>query len=306
MKKILALTLSSILILGGSGIALAASADSSPAPAESVQEEETVKKTNLYLVPGTYLSEGETVENTIASGAEKLTDDECEEIFTPNAYLCSLEKGAKLPKPSSTRVDKEGKAYSFNGWWTIVDATVTYFDTVPSLSETTFLYADWRADLSQRKDPVAPEEGMIVEPNHYIVLKHADGTEQKITLIRGFTNLTNAETLGYGFAAELKIEGLTLVPGDSFTVYTTGLTDSDKAVISPIGNATTQWSIDLEASGDKDNDTKTYLSAEKSAYYLKKPVVTYKYEEEGTYNLYIKYFSKGSKMAVYMEPMGLN
>ena len=41
----------------------------------------------------------------------------------------------------------------------------------------------WRADLSQRKDPVKPEEGDKVEPNHYMVLKHADNTEERITLL---------------------------------------------------------------------------------------------------------------------------
>ena len=66
------------------------------------------------------------------------------------------------PKPKSTRKDKDGNDYSFNGWWAIVDATVTYFDVVPDVTESIYLYADWRADLSQRKDPVKPEEGGIV------------------------------------------------------------------------------------------------------------------------------------------------
>ena len=308
MKKILALTLSGILVLGGSGIAIAASATEEGSAAPEIQAESTANtQSNLYLVPGVYTADGEKKLNGIDSGATKLTDEQCEEIFTENAYLCTLTKGAALPVPTSERKDKDGVAYSFNGWWTIVDATVTYFETVPEITETTYLYADWRADLSQRKDPVAPEEGMIVEPNHYIMLKHSDGTEQKVTLIRGFTNLSTAETLGYGFAAELKIEGLTLNPGDTFMVYTTGLVNSDKAELSPVCDGTfTRWTIDLEASSEKDNDTKTYLSAQASAYYTVDPVITYKYDTEGTYNLYIKYFSKGSKMAVYMEPIGLN
>ena len=247
--------------------------------------------------------------NTItASGVRKLTDVECNEIYNENAYICSRAKGEKLPKPKSTRKDKDGNDYSFNGWWAIVDATVTYFDVVPDVTESIYLYADWRADLSQRKDPVKPEEGDKVEPNHYMVLKHADNTEERITLLRGFTNLSTAETLGYAFAAELKVEGLELKPGDSFMVYTTGLVkDSDKAELSPIGGAIDQmWSIDLEKSSEKENDTADYLSAETRAYYTVDPVITYVCETEGVYNLYIKYFSKGSKMAVYMEPMGLN
>ncbi len=306
MKKILALILVNILVLGGAGTMVATAATAEPYPEMRAEASEAVQN-KLYLVPGTYMSAGEKKLNTIvASGMTKLTDAECAEIFTENAYVCNKATGEKLPTPRSTRKDKDGNAYVFNGWWSIVEGTVTYFKTVPELSETTFLYADWRADLSQRKDPVIPEEGEKAEPNHYLMLKHGDGTEERVTLIRGFTNLSNAETLGYAFAAEIKIEGLDLKPGDSFMVYTTGLVkDSDKAEISPIGGSNQMWTIDLEASGEKDNDTKTYLSAPTSAYYTVDPVITYKYETAGTYNLYIKYFSKGSKMAVYMEPIGL-
>ncbi len=282
---------------------MTASADTtqySPAPLA-----ETATQSKLYLVPGTYLSGGQTVENTVPSGATKLSASECEAIFTDNAYLCTLDRGSKLPVPTSTRKDKDGNAYCFNGWWTIKDATVTYYKSVPKLTETTFFYADWRADLSQRKDPIIPDGGTIVEPNHYLVLQHADGTTENVKLIRGFTNISSAETLGYAFAAELKVEGLELKQGDSFVVYTTGLKDSDKAEKSPIGGSNKRWSITLEASTQKDNDTKTYLSALDSAYYTVEPRVTYILETAGVYNLYIKYFSGGSNMAVYMEPMGL-
>ena len=305
MKKILALILVNVLIMGGAGAAVATAAT---VESPEVRAETTATEQNkLYLVPGTYKSDGSKKLNTItSSGVKKLTDEECEEIFTENAYVCTKAEGEKLPTPRSTRRDKDGNAYAFNGWWAIVDGTVTYYETVPKAGEQTFLYADWRADLSQRKDPVIPEEGEKVEPNHYIILKHADGTEEKVTLIRGFTNLSNAETLGYSYPAEIKVEGLDLKPGDSFTVYTTGLVkDSDKAELSPIGGSNLMWSIDLEASGEKINDTKTYLSAASTAYYTVDPVISYIYETSGTYNLYIKYFSGGSKMAVYMEPMGL-
>lgn len=306
MRKILALTLVSIMLLCSSSV-MVATAETVEPTANLQAETAATEQNNLYLVPGTFMSAGKKRTNTIvASGVKKLTDDECAEIFTENAYLCTKATGDKLPVPKSTRKDKNGNDYTFNGWWTIIDATVTYFETVPNLTETTYLYADWRADLSQRMDPVIPEEGEKVEPNHYIILKHVDGTEEKVTLIRGFTNLSTAETLGYAFAAEIKVEGLDLQPGDSFTVYTTGLVkDSTKAELSPIGGSNQMWSIDLEASGDKDNDTKTYLSAKTSAYYTEDPVITYIYETSGTYNLYIKYFVGGSKMAVYMEPMGL-
>ncbi|MCX4287112.1 MAG: hypothetical protein OSJ68_07500, partial [Clostridia bacterium] len=66
------------------------------------------------------------------------------------------------------------------------------------------------------------------------------------------------------------------------------------------------WSVVLEISGEYVIDTAVCLAAEARAYYTVDPVITYVCETEGVYNLYIKYFSKGSKMAVYMEPMGLN
>lgn len=300
MKKILALALTSILILGGSGSAVAASAAAGLAP-EPHTETTATERSNLYLVPGTYISGGVKVNNGISSGATKLTDEQCEAIFTENAYVCSLDAGAALPAPTSTRTDKEGNAYSFNGWWTIVDATVTYFKTVPEIAENTFLYADWRADLSQRKDPIIPDAGEEVEPNHYMQIKHAGAAEQeKVTLHKAFTNMMNAETLGYLYPVELYVEGLELQPGDVITVYTTGLTDAEEAVISPVLDAGNNRTIQLEASGDKDNDTADYLSADAGSQ-RRNPTLTYKSEEAGVFNIYIKYFAKGSIMAVYME-----
>ncbi len=305
MKKILALILVNLLLIIGAGGTVAAVALTDNLLEQTLQTQAAENK--IYLVPGVYKSGDNKKLNTItASGVKKLDDAECEAIYTENAYVCTKAVGEKLPTPRSTRKDKNGEPYRFNGWWAIVEGTVTYYQTVPSMTEQTFLYADWRADLSQRKDPVIPDIGEKVEPNHYIIVKHADGTEDKVTLIRGYTNLSNAETLGYARPAEIKIEGLELKPGDSFIVYTTGLNKgSDKAEIAPVGGSNQMWNIDLEASGEKINDTKTYLSANTSAYYTVDPVITYIYETAGTYSLYIKFFSGGSKMAVYMEPLGL-
>ncbi|MCI8458217.1 MAG: hypothetical protein HFE46_00905 [Clostridia bacterium] len=301
MKKILSLILVSLLAVCSLGVITATAATTQSSPAPLAAEEQG----KLYLVPGTYVEGGQTVENEVPTGATKLSAAECEAIFTQNAYLCTVERGAKLPVPISTRKDKEGNPYCFNGWWTIKNATVTYYKSMPKVTEPTFFYADWRADLSQHKDPIIPDGVVAAEPNHYLELKHADGTTENVKLIRGFTNISSAENLGYQFAAELKVEGLELKPGDSFVVYTTGLKESDKAEKSPIGGSNKQWSIDLEASTEKENDTKDFLSAPESAYYLAEPRIEYIGEEAGQYNLYIKYFSGGSIMAVYMEPMGL-
>ena len=182
MKKILTFVLISALLLGGSAtaVSLKASAESSPAEqSEAVAE----KQHKLYLVPGTYTAEGVKVENAVSDGASKLTAEECAAIMTENAYLCSLSAGDALPVPTSGRTDKNGVAYRFNGWWSIVDATVTYFDKMPELSETLFLYADWRAELSQRKDPVIPDESTAAIPANYMSIKRAaTGKEEIITL----------------------------------------------------------------------------------------------------------------------------
>lgn len=290
MKKILALTLTGVIALAGAATFAACTTETLP-PQE-----------NLYFVPGTYVSNGEKVENAISSGATKLSEEVCASMNTENLYRCALGAGEALPVPTSERVDKDGVPYTFNGWWTIVNATVTYYDKVPAVTSTTFLYADWRADLSQRKDPIIPDAGVEVEPNHYMsVVRAASGETEKITLRKAFTNMMNAETLGYLYPVELVAEGFELYPGDVITVYTTGLKDSEEAVISPILDSNRKRSINLEAKGDGSNDTADYLQAADLSSYATKPTVTCIAEDVGYYNIYIKYYSGGSIMAVYME-----
>ena len=301
MKKIIAFALTGLLALSGAAVAIGG-AETAIAETVSSQAELSSTAQKLYLVPGTYVSDGEQVKNTVSAtaGVTQLSEEECAEIFTENAYLCTLSAGTALPTPSSTRKDKEENPYSFNGWWAIVDKTVTYFKTVPQITETTYLYADWRADLSQRKDPIIPEDGEVAEPNHYMLVQRAGATEpERITLRKAYTDMMSAETLGYLYPVELVAEGFELNPGDKITVYTTGLTDDEDAVIAPLiknGSST----IQLESSGDKTNITADYLEADEGSN-RRKPSMTYIAEESGTYNIYIKFFSKGNTMAVYME-----
>ena len=167
MKKILSLVLISIFLLGSSAAAVSLKATAEPSR-EAQSKSVATKQNKLYLVPGTYMSEGAKVENAVPAGAAKLTAEECAEILTDNVYLCNLSAGDALPVPTSSRKDKNGVPYQFNGWWSIVDATVTYFDKMPELSETLYLYADWRAELSQRKDPVIPDESTVAVPSNYM------------------------------------------------------------------------------------------------------------------------------------------
>ncbi|MCH5351773.1 MAG: hypothetical protein J1F39_07390 [Clostridiales bacterium] len=295
MKKFLALALTCMFALGALALTVPNGAVGSSDAATPAAER------TLYLVPGTYMQGGEKVLNTIASGAQKLSKTECDAIFTENAYRCTLSAGEKLPAPTSARVDKQGNAYSFNGWWMIVDATVTYFDKVPDGNGVTFLYADWRADLSQRMDPVEPEPGAVIEPNHYMMVTHADGETDKISLRKASTDINSALDLGYGMPVQLYAQ-FTLKPGDKFTVYTTGLTNSETPVKAPYAdkNNTTRH-FNLEANGAGTNDTANYLTAS-GTNYRETPVLTYIAETTGTFNIYLKFFGAGETMNVYMEP----
>ena len=111
----------------------------------------------------------------------------------------------------------------------------------------------------------------------------------------------SAETLGHLYAVEIFAQGFTLNKGDVITVYTTGLTEDEEAVVSPIADANGSRSIQLEAKGDGSNDTKTYLDKFDGSK-RSNPTLTYKMDESGEYNIYIKYYGKGSVMAVYLEP----
>ena len=294
MKKILALTLTSLLIIGGVGTAVSATAETDNLP--TTQAEAAIVQNNLYLVPGTYVAGGEKIENGISSGATKLTVDESAKIFTENAYLCTLSVGDELPVPTSTRVDKDGKAYAFNGWWTIVDATVTYFDKVPELSENTFLYADWRADLSQRKDPVEVDDSTIAKPMHYMSIQRAATGETDILSLRvSGTNDLNADKLIYGAPVEIYNDWFELNPGDIITVYATGLGGSEESQLVPLEGAGQKITLEVGASG---NDTGNYLSVYSATSMRYRTILSTR-----NFRIYIKFYSGGRNMAVYMEPM---
>lgn len=297
MKKVLTWVLISALLLGGSvtAVSLKATAESSPAAQpESVAEEQN----KLYLVPGTYMSEGVKVENAVSAEATKLTADECAEIMTENAYVCSLSAGDALPVPTSGRTDKNGVPYRFNGWWAIVDATVTYFDKMPELSETLFLYADWRAELSQRKDPVIPDESTAAVPANYMSIKRvATGKEEIITLRISGTDEVNADTLGYYKPVQLYNDWFELCPGDVITVYAAGLGGSDQTQAAPLDVAGNR--ITFENSTTTANNTGTYLKIDAND---SQALVYRATQKTQHFRIYIKFKSNGAEMLVYMEP----
>ncbi len=297
MKRILALTLTGLLAFGGAG-ALSATAAAN-GPQAPLQTEEAREAGNVYLVPGTYTVDGAKTENVIAAGAEKLTPEQCGEIYTDNAYICTLAEGEALPVPTSERVDKDGAPYTFNGWWTIVDATVTYFDKVPAATEATYLYADWRADLSQRRDPVMPDGDTTVLPKYYMSVKRAATNEEETLMLRvSGTDVGNADTLGYDRPVQLYNGWFELCPGDVITVYSAGLGGSDEVQAAPLDVSGRK--ITLESSGDGSNVTATYLTSSLAGV----PSLTYrKSQKKRHFRIYIKFMSSGANMAVYLEPM---
>lgn len=295
MKKLLALTLTGLLVLGGSGFAVA-TAETSPVRPDLQADITSSEKSNIYLVPGTYTENGTVAENVISSGATKLTESECGEIFTDNAYICNLSAGDKLPVPQSTRKDKDGNSYSFNGWWTIVDATVTYFDTVPDTEETTFLYADWRADLSQRKDPVITDESTAVQPEYYMSILRKE--TQKTEIVRLYVSGTDASSalqFGYGAPVQFYNDWFELSEGDEITVYTKGLGGSEKPCVSPI-EVNGKCEITFDKSATENNDTADYLERTGDT------TVTYTASETKHFRIYVKFYDEGATMTVYMQP----
>ena len=297
MKKILSLVLISIFLLGSSAAAVSLKATAEPSR-EAQSKSVATKQNKLYLVPGTYMSEGAKVENAVPAGAAKLTAEECAEILTDNVYLCNLSAGDALPVPTSSRKDKNGVPYQFNGWWSIVDATVTYFDKMPELSETLYLYADWRAELSQRKDPVIPDESTVAVPSNYMSIKRAaTGKEEIITLRISGTDDINADTLGYYKPVQLYNDWFELNPGDVITVYATGLGGSDQTQSAPLDVAGNR--ITFENSTTTANNTGTYLKINASDTRTLAYRATQKTQQ---FRIYIKFKSNGAEMLVYMEP----
>ena len=245
------------------------------------------------------MEDGVKTENTVPSGAEALTQKQCNKIKSENVYRCTLAEGEVLPVPASSRKDAEGNPYTFNGWWTIVDATVTYFETVPELTETIYLYADWRADLSQPQDPVEPDDSVTVQPKYYMSVLRAETQETETVPLRVWgTDVTNAETLGYSAPVQLHNDWFVLNPGDVVSVYTAGLLGSEEAQLAPVSASGGSITITLENSDAEGNDTKDYLEKSSDTALLYKETLSARH-----FRIYIKFYDKGATMTVYMQPM---
>ena len=177
--------------------------------------------------------------------------------------------------------------------------TVTYFETVPELTETIYLYADWRADLSQPQDPVEPDDSVTVQPKYYMSVLRAETKETETVPLRVWgTDVTNAETLGYSAPVQLHNDWFVLNPGDVVSVYTAGLLGSEEAQLAPVSASGGSTTITLENSDAEGNDTKDYLEKDGDTALVYKETLSARH-----FRIYIKFYDKGATMTVYMQPM---
>ncbi len=306
MKRLCTIALVVSLVLGTS-VAGASLAVRAQAEQNAAAQAETA---SVYLVPGSYQNgDRETVYNTVPTGATKLTDAESAAIYTPNAYLCTAQAGQELPTPVSAQ-----EGFTFNGWWTIENATVAYHATVPETAGVMFLYADWRAELSQPMDPVNPPADAEEEIPHYMeITRAATGNKEIIPLYISGTDIPNAEQFGYGGPVQLYNEWFLLQPGDIMRIYVSKLYGSKPTIAPQMRN--NQAYAKLEA--NKVNSTYDYLMAklgedqyhegihgDETSFLNDDPGFGYvgvKATQEHYFRIYIKFYDAGGSMTIYME-----
>lgn len=229
MKKLFSIAVAAMMAAGMTlPLATAAQAATDTQP---TAEPESAK---VYLLPGSYLKDGVRVQNTVANGTELPTAEKDVLHLEGNVYEAGT-IGDSLPLAVTTQTDKEGNAYTFNGWWYILDATVTYTDVVPEVTETTYLYADFRADLSQRRDPVAPAPQEEKELGNFIRILHEDGTQDDIKLNLSATDQAeNAMPLDGGTVpVQFGHDWLEFKKGDKFQIWVSGYFGSEEPLIMP-------------------------------------------------------------------------
>ncbi len=313
MKKVLSIAMATALAATcTAGLVIGVSAEGDvPAPAAETAQ--------VYLVPGSWYDAAakttkyNTVEGLTALTAEEKTALNLEEA--PNVYKAGA-AGTELPEPSTEKKDKDGEPFVFQGWWYIVDASVTYTDTVPEAKSDLYLYADFRAALSQRHEPAAPTEQVGGGEKNFMLITHEDDTQDVVPLLVSGTDVWNVYDMGYGSKVQFFNEYFTLRKNDRIKVYLTDISDGakhdDKPVPYPKPHPTYGYfSYTLETSGN--NRTSDYLFAD--SYGLdgsgvveegEEPEMAYIPQETLTFRIYIKVEAGGSgmrenRLQVYLE-----
>ena len=269
---------------------------SATAAAEGISETQTAQ---VYLVPGSYYDEdGEKQQNTVEN-ATALSEDECSALHMEGNVYKAGEKGSVLPKAQT-----ENYGIVFNGWWYIVDAEIVYTDTVPAVTEDTYLYADFRADLSQHQDPIAPKGEVKQEYKHYLLITHTDGTSEKVQLYVSGTDYAGMDDAGYGAPVQFYNEYFTLKKGDLIQIFLSGIVDDDEPTCMPVHDSTQASCVSFEASGtSKTADYVAYNTADGNHPANETAHHTLKYIATATQNfrVYIKSLNNGSSLNFYIE-----
>lgn len=295
--KILSLALASTLALGVGGTAIAEISDAT--------NEETAK---IYLVAGSYTdaATGESVGYEVTEKATKLTAAQCDDIHASNTYLFDGKVGDSLPMPSTER-----EGYTFNGWWGIKDATITYYDTAPQLTQDLYLYADFRAELSQHKDPIVPIENEQQDYLHYLEITRAEtGKTEKIQLFVSGTDVPNAVQAGYGGPVQFYNEWFTLQPGDMVRVYVSNVYGAEPTLAPQYRSAKkvtmeSGWlfqQTDVADNNDFSGDYANSIHGEPRMLYTGRQNKSSTAEpQEHHFRIYIKFYDNGGTMTVYAE-----
>lgn len=332
--KLLSLTLALTLSIGApAGIALSVSAQNAP----NAQNEQNAPMSRysgdiaaaaesagqVYLVPG----EGNTLEGTplTAEEASALHMEEGEKVYAAGAA------GSVLPTPATTKTDSLGAGYVFNGWWTIMNAEVTYCETVPAVEETTFLYADFRAPLSQKRDPVAPSGGTggSTPENYMRVTRAATGEVELIPLYVSGTEVSNAEHAGHSGPVQWYNEWFVMEPGDTVSYWFSHLYGAQPMYGPRPRHTPTSCDILLNSSGeygktgmymeyvndDYDANEKNHSGPGHTSHQFynanaadEPPTLSYTGElatQPYIFRIYIQFYDQGGHMTLFMDNLSL-
>ena len=289
MKKLLAICMTAILTVAGTaGITAVAAA--------SEAQEETAQ---VYLVPGRWRNNStKQYENNTIEGLTALPEEEQAALNMETAVYPAGEAGSELPTPTTTQTGR-----TFNGWWTVVNAEVKYFETVPEVTETTYLYADFRAALSQPQDPVLPDPDAEEEITDYILCERSTGEVEKIPLFVSGTDVPNAVgSSTYGGPVQLYNEWFTLYEGDIISIYCKKLLNRPEPTVLPVyydGHCNMQ----LESNPGV-NATSSWLefTSGSGVFVSNGNEKTMRCKVEHIYRVYIKCYDQGGTTTVYMEP----
>lgn len=297
MKRIMALLLTgAIVVSGGMSIAAASATTETPKATAQTAVLQSAEAAQVYLVPG----EGGSV-----TGATKLGDAERAALYLETDVYYAGNAGDKLPAATTTRKANDGGELTFNGWWGIVDATVTYFTEVPQVTETFYLYADFRADLSQPMDPVAPENAEEKLENYIEITRFATGKTETIGLYVSATDVSNAVgSTYYGGPVQFYNEWFELSPGDTFKVFVSGVYGSLSAGAQQCPQLrNSKCDVTLESSGTSSTGSIISKNHATQSYEIAERYFTCTASAVHTYRMYIKFYDGGGTMTIFMQAM---